>query len=85
VVSIAKQQAAGNTTLVNQVMSQAVQYIRTGVPGANALVQVALQAAPGGTPVLNQQLRQIAQQVANGTGAQQTHPTNTSTNSSSNF
>src|SRR5919112_1047644 len=71
-IQIAKQQAAGNTTLVTQAMNQAVQYIRTGVPGANALVQVALQAAAGGTPVLNQQLRQIAQQVANGTGAQQT-------------
>src|SRR5215217_6140258 len=71
-IQIAKQQAAGNTTLVTQVMQQAAQQIRTGVPGANALVQVALQAAAGGTPGINQQLNQIAQQVANGTGAQQT-------------
>jgi hypothetical protein len=72
IIQIAKQQAAGNTILVTQVMQQAAQQIRTGVPGANALVQVALQAAAGGTPVINQQLNQIAQQVANGTGAQQT-------------
>src|SRR5215208_1716558 len=72
VIQIAKQQAAGNTTLVTQVMQQAAQQIRTGVPGANALVQVALQAAAGGTPGINQQLNQIAQQVGNGTGAQQT-------------
>jgi hypothetical protein len=71
-IQIAKQQAAGNATLVTQVMQQAAQQIRTGVPGANALVQVALQAAAGGTPGINQQLNQIAQQVANGTGAQQT-------------
>src|ERR671921_279174 len=71
-IQIAKQQAAGNTTLVTQAMNQAVQYIRTGVPGANALVQVAIQAAAGGAPGINQQLNQIAQQVANGTGAQQT-------------
>jgi hypothetical protein len=71
-IQIAKQQAAGNTTLVTQVMQQAAQQIRTGVPGANALVQVALQAAAGGVPGINQQLNQIAQQVANGTGAQQT-------------
>ena len=70
-IQIAKQQAAGNTALVTQVMQQAAQQIRTGVPGANALVQVAVQAAAGGTPVINQQLNQIAQQVANGTGAQQ--------------
>ena len=44
VIQIAKQQAVGNTTLVTQVMQQAAQQIRTGVPGANALVQVALQA-----------------------------------------
>ena len=45
---------------------------RTGVPGANALVQIALQQQAGGAPGINQQLNQIAQQVANGTGAQQT-------------
>src|ERR687890_109276 len=67
-IQIAKQQAAGNTTLVTQAMNQAVQYIRTGVPGANALVQVALQAAAGGTPVLNQQLRQIALKISNTEG-----------------
>jgi hypothetical protein len=71
-IQIAKQQAAGNTTLVTQVMQQAAQQIRTGVTGANALVQVAIQAAAGGAPGINQQLNQIAQQVANGTGAQQT-------------
>jgi hypothetical protein len=71
-IQIAKQQAAGNTTLVTHVIQQAAQQIRTGVPGTNALVQVGLQAAAGGAPGINQQLNQIAQQVANGTAVQQT-------------
>ena len=60
-IQIAKQQAAGNTTLVTQVMQQAALQIRTGVPGANALVQIALQAAAGGALGINQQLNEIAQ------------------------